>query len=91
VIHQRLNEAGITISYRRLTVYRGRIQRGKSAAKTKPVEPQPASAPAGTEPKPESLRTSRTFDPLANLREQEKKQAAWQYPSGPPDESKLVG
>jgi len=30
------------------------------------------------------------FDPLANFRAQEQKRVAWQYPSGPPDESKLI-
>ena len=44
VIHRRLNQMGIPITYRRLTVYRGRLQ----------------------------------------------KRVDWKYPSGPPDERKLI-
>jgi hypothetical protein len=33
--------------------------------------------------------TSPAFDPLANLRAQERKRVVWQDPSGRPDESKL--
>jgi hypothetical protein len=86
-IHQRLNQAGIPITYRRLTVYRGRIQRekGSAGAITESVHTRPLTAKDETVPE----RVSRAFDPLANLREQEKKRVDWKYPSGPPDESKL--
>jgi hypothetical protein len=36
-----------------------------------------------------SVLGSKAFDPLLNFRKQEKKRVVWQYPSGPPDESKL--
>ena len=72
VIHRRLNQMGIPITYRRLTVYRGRLQREKE--KTGPNSTVPIS---------------KTFDPLFNFREQEKKRVVWQYPTGPPDESKV--
>jgi hypothetical protein len=86
-IHQRLNQAGIPITYRRLTVYRGRIQREKSSegSITESVHTRPLTARNETVPE----RVSKAFDPLANLREQEKKRVDWKYPSGPPDESKL--
>jgi hypothetical protein len=77
VIHERLNMAGIAISYRRLRVYRGRIQRGKKV--TGAAQPETVEHPK-----------AQTFDPLANLREQEQKRVDWQYPLGPPDERKLI-
>jgi hypothetical protein len=89
VIHQRLNQMGIPITYRRLTVYRGRLQRekertGRSLAKAQTViPPNAAGIDAASGP------GSKTFDPLFNFREQEKKRVVWQYPTGPPDESKL--
>lgn len=90
VIHRRLNEKGIPITYRRLTVYRGRIQRGKrtmgQSIRDSRIATQP-EAPDGHQP----LAVDKTFDPLANLRRQEEKERrAWTYPTGPPDESKLI-
>jgi hypothetical protein len=88
VIHRRLSQMGIPITYRRLTVYRGRLQRekeknGRSLAKAQTVI-LPIAAGADGRP------GSKTFDPLFNFREQEKKRVVWQYPPGPPDESKLI-
>lgn len=85
VIHERLNQMGLPITYQRLTVYCNPASAGR---RMRTVEAYPATrttvAPtaAGKEP-------STTFDPLANLRAQEKKRVEWRYPSGPPDESKL--
>ena len=83
LIHKRLNMAGIEISYKRLIVYRGRIERRKKgpAPPAPSFTPSPASSPDSTPP---------TFDPLVNFRAQEQKRAPWKYPSGPPDESKLI-
>ena len=84
LIHQRLNVIGIPISYRRLTVYRSRIKRGKkaTAVSVSPNTLLPASPQDHTPP---------GFDPLANLHAQERKRrAAWQYPSGLPDINKLA-
>jgi hypothetical protein len=81
-VHKRLNLAGVPISYKVLVVYRGRIERGKKR-RTTPVSPDPPSAAKSPESTP-------PFDPLANFRAQEQKRVAWQYPSGPPDESKLI-
>jgi hypothetical protein len=80
LIHQRLNMAGVPISYKLLSSYRGRIERRKSALGASPKAPLPAR----------SLdNATKTFDMLANLRAQEQKRVVWQYPSGPPNESKL--
>lgn len=83
LIHKRLNMAGVEISYKRLIVYRGRIERRKKgpAVPAAPNTPSPATSPDSTPP---------AFDPLANLRAQEQKRVDWKYPSGPPDESKLI-
>ena len=82
-VHKRLNVAGIPISYKVLVVYRGRIERGKKGRITPalPDTPRAAKSPDSSPP---------AFDPLANFRAQEQKRVAWQYPSGPPDESKLI-
>ena len=83
LIHKRLNMAGVEISYKRLIVYRGRIERGKKrpVAPVSPNTPTQATLPDSKPP---------AFDPLANFRAQEQKRVGWQYPSGPPDESKLI-
>jgi hypothetical protein len=81
-VHKRLNVAGVPISYKVLVVYRSRIERGKKRrTSASPDTPFAATAPDST---------PADFDPLANFRAQEQKRVAWQYPSGPPDESKLI-
>jgi hypothetical protein len=82
LIHQCLNMVGVPISYKLLCLYRGRIDRRKKA----PAGPW---SPNMLLPVKSSDSTSPAFDPLANLRAQERKRVVWQYPSGPPDESKL--
>ena len=85
LIHQRLNLAGFPISYKVLSVYRGRIERGKKGRKIPAAPDTPllsSRSPAGKPP---------GFDPLANFHAQEeKKRLAWQYRAGTPDESKLL-
>ena len=83
LIHKRLNLAGVPISYKLLSSYRGRIERRKKgpAPSASPNMPLPAGSPDRTPP---------AFDPLVNFRAQEQKRKDWQYPSGPPDESKLI-
>jgi hypothetical protein len=82
LIHKRLNMAGVPIGYKLLSLYRGRIERRERgpATSASPNTPLPAKSPDPTPP---------AFDPLANFRAQEQKRKGWQYPSGPPDESKL--
>jgi hypothetical protein len=82
LIHKRLNMAGVPISYKLLSLYRGRIERRERgrATSASPNTPLPARSPDRTPP---------AFDSLANVRAQEQKRKGWQYQSGPPDESKL--
>lgn len=90
LIHKRLNMAGVPISYKRLSAYRGRIERRKNAGSQ--TESQIVGKVSQTVAEPASSsddRSTPAFDPLANLRIQEQKRVGWQYPSGPPDESKL--
>jgi hypothetical protein len=83
LIHKRLNMAGVPISYKLLSLYRGRIERRKKG-------PAPTGSPSSPLPAGSSASTPPAFDPLANLRAQEQKRKDWHYPSGPPDESKLI-
>jgi hypothetical protein len=83
LIHTRLNLAGVPISYKLLSLYRCRIERRKKGPAPLPYP----NTPSPTRP-PDSAPPS--FDPLANFRAQEQKRKDWQYPSGPPDESKLI-
>lgn len=91
LIHERLNMAGVPISYQRLRVYRGRIERRKREA-GRPMPQIVAGVPqiAAKPDDPSDVRQTPAFDPLANLREHQQKRVDWQYPSGPPDESKLI-
>ena len=83
LIHKRLNMAGIEISYKLLSLYRCRIEREKKGPAPSPSAntPLPARSPDSAPP---------SFDPLTNFWAQEQKRKNWQYPSGPPDESKLI-
>jgi hypothetical protein len=84
VIHRHLNMAGVPITYKRLSAYRGRIERRKkgSTALASPNTPSLTRSLDSTPP---------GFDPLANFDAQERKRrAAWQYPSGLPDINKLA-
>jgi hypothetical protein len=90
LIHERLNMAGVPISYKVLVVYRGRIERRKKPAAQRVSQTVAKVSQMVADPaKPSDDRSPRAFDPLANLRAQEQKRVGWQYPSGPPDESKI--
>ena len=90
VIHRRLNQMGMPITYRRLTVYRGCLQREKENNGRSSVKAQTVVSTIAAEKDGDSGPASKAFDPLSNFREQEKKRVVWQDPSGPPDESKLI-
>ena len=90
VIHRRLNQMGIPITYRRLTVYRGRLQREKTKRPESLPTPKRFPLPIATGQDLCSAHVSKAFDPLANWKAQEKKRVDWKYPSGPPDERKLI-
>jgi hypothetical protein len=84
LIHQRLNLVGVPISYKLLSLYRGRIERRKKA-------PAASGSPNTVGSASRQNHASPGFDPLANFDAQERKRrAAWQYPSGLPDINKLA-
>jgi hypothetical protein len=90
-IHKSLNESGLTITYRRFTVYRARIERANNSQSAKPLKPGSSlkgnQEPPANEPIKEE---SQEVDPLVNVRKQMKNRVTWEYPSGPPDEKKLI-
>jgi hypothetical protein len=89
-IHERLNEAGISISYQRLSLYIGRLRREEQTKQTaerkaeKAVVETPAQRPA-TDAAPAQHR-----DPLGNFRERTGNRPVFDFPSGPPDEDELI-
>jgi hypothetical protein len=88
-IHQRLNEAGFTIAYYTLATYRRRLKGSKPVSplrKPLKVDVAPEVAEKG------ELQTTAPdgFDPATSFRKHADKQVTWEYPSGPPDEKKLV-
>ncbi len=87
-IHRRLNEAGFSICYNTLATYRRRLKHDKIAISPK-KPPKVNSSPEGTQQSGAPTPIPDGFDPAANFREQIKKRPIWEYPSGPPDESKL--
>lgn len=89
-IHEHLNEAGISISYPRLSLYIGRLRREEQTKQTaerkaeKPVVEIPRQRPA-TAPAPAQHR-----DPLGNFRERTGNRPGFDFPPGPPDEDELI-
>ena len=89
-IHERLNEAGISISYPRLSLYIGRLRREEQTKQTagpkteKAVVETLAQRPA-IDPAPAQHR-----DPLGNFRERTGNRPGFDFPPGPPDEDELI-
>ncbi len=89
-IHARLNEAGIPISYPRLSSYIGRLRRKEQTEQTaerkaeKPVAEIPGQRPAN-DPAPAQHR-----DPFGNFRERTGNRPGFDFPPGPPDEDELI-
>jgi hypothetical protein len=91
-IHAALREAGIDIGYRLLSDYIGRIRRTtgnryppRTREEKEAMFAGPNAAPAVRPIKQQPGEV----DPLINLR-QRKSPRTFEYPSGPPDESKLI-
>jgi len=84
-IRQWLEEEGaVVVTVQSLGSYLTRIRRKEQA---KPIsQTQPASRPTLSESKP---RSAAPHSP-DNLRESTKKKRGFEYPPGPPDESKLI-
>jgi hypothetical protein len=89
-VHQRLNLAGMQISYDVLRIYRRRLQRARQNGSVKTQAPRLASdsKPSPVDSRSEGL--SKNFDPLENFRKQIANRPNWEYPSGPLDEKKLI-
>ena len=86
-IHERLNEAGFTISYNTLATYRRRLKGSN------PLIPLRKSVKVDIAPGEKGeLQTTAPdgFDPATSFRKHADRQVTWEYPSGPPDEKKLV-
>lgn len=88
-IHKRLNEAGIPISYPRLSLYVGRLRReeeGKTA--TRSVEKAAAET---LEHRPvKDAAPAQHRDPLDNFRERTSNRPGFDFRPGPPDEDELI-
>jgi hypothetical protein len=89
-IHQHLNEAGISISYPRLSLYVGRLRREQQSEQAaerkaeKPVLEIPEHRPVTDDGRVQHR------DPLGNFRERTINRPGFEFPPGPPDEDKLI-
>jgi hypothetical protein len=87
-VHQRLQECGITIGYRHLSSYVGRLRQrdriagGSCVAEATPVARPPAQAINAEKGAPN--------DPLANVRERTRKRPKFNFSDEPADEKKLI-
>jgi len=100
-VHQRLQEVGIHIPYRRLSLYIGRLRREESASPRVPVTAAPdIPAPVGSRPSIPVPAAQQTItdsapeqtagrDPLANLRKYANSRSGFQWDEAPPDKDKL--
>lgn len=88
-IHKRLNEAGIQISYPRLSLYVGRLRReeqGRTAARN--VEKTAAEI---VEHRPvKDAAPAQHRDPLDKFRERTANRPGFDFRPGPPDEDDLI-
>lgn len=105
-VHQRLADAGLDITYRRLSQCVSRLRReekrfGLPPKLTGKAPGGPDFTPASTEvgddrtsriDAPEERRSaqSATADPLADFRERTARTKTFEFKPGPPDESKLI-
>ncbi len=89
-IHMRLNEAGISISYPRLSLYIGRLRQEEQAKQTAERKAEKAVADIpGQRPATEAAPTQHR-DPLGNFRERTANRPGFDFPPGPPDEDELI-
>lgn len=105
-VHQRLTDAGLDITYRRLSQCVTRLRREdkrfalapKAAGKTRMApDVSSASTKVGDDKRSridacgeQTAVQCKTADPLADFRERTAKTRAFDYEPGPPDESKLI-
>lgn len=91
------DEAGVIVTVQSLGSYLTRIRRKGRATSALQAsgapEPEHASSQVTTQPSTSGAASpvaQPAFDPLANIRERTKKRPGFEYPPGPPDESKLI-
>jgi len=104
-VHQRLQEVGIQIPYKRLSLYIGRLRREDATRPPIPVTalsdiaapiaaPMPPPVPLQSIPSPETITKPHAGkpagrDPLANLRKYANTRPGFQWDEAPPDKEKL--
>jgi hypothetical protein len=102
-VHQRLQEVGIQIPYRRLSLYIGRLRRENAVRPPVPVTAlsdiaaaidAPPPVPIQSIPSPETIAKPHAEkpagrDPLANLRKYANTRPGFQWDEAPPDKEKL--
>lgn len=89
-IHARLQESGIEIGYRTLSLYLGRVRKQDAG---KPVPQMPGETTPPPVPGPADLPEASAKgkrDPLASLRELNRQRPGFNFDEGPPDLSKLI-
>lgn len=89
-IHERLNEAGISISYPRLSLYIGRLRREEAGKQTAERKVEKAVAGAEEHPHATNIAPPQHRDPLGNFRERTANRPGFDFPPGPPDEDELI-
>lgn len=105
-VHQRLTDAGLDITYRRLSQCVTRLRGEEKGFGSRPkaagnIRMGPDASSASTKVADDKrsridacqdrmVVQSKTADPLADFRERTAKTRAFDYESGPPDESKLI-
>ena len=78
------DEGGVVVTVQSLGSYLTRIRRKEQAKPISPAPPAFQATLSGSKPRPPA-----THSP-DNLRESTKKKRGFEYPPGPPDESKLI-
>ena len=89
-IHERLNEAGIQISYQRLSFYIGRLRREENRGQTAPPKAEKSVVDI-PEPRPDVDQAAAPHrDPLGDFRQRTANRSGFDFPPGPPDEDELI-
>ena len=90
IIHQHLNEAGISISYPRLSLYIGRLRREEQREQTAAGEIEKAVAKVPEHQTPTMAAPAQSQDPLGNFRARTANRSGFEFPPGPPNEDELI-
>jgi hypothetical protein len=90
IIHQHLNEAGISISYPRLSLYVGRLRREQQREQTAAREIEKAVVKVPEHRATTYAPPAQSRDPFGNFRERTANRSAFEFPPGPPNEDELI-